>query len=579
MLKTLMKQIKQYKKDSFLTMFFAMLEVFMEIAIPVLMASIIDDGIAKQNISHVYKYGIIMLLTALVSLTCGYLAGKFAAKASTGFACNLRDGMYSNIQTFSFANIDKYSTAGLVTRLTTDVTNVQNAYQMIIRICIRAPFSLILALIMAISICPQISVVFLVAIIFLSVCLGTIIYRAMPIFNDVFKKYDDLNASVQENITGMRVVKSFVREDFENKKFEKAVNNLYRLFVKAESNLAFNNPSMMAAMYGCILAISWLGAKFIVGGTLTTGELTSLFTYVMSILMSLMMLSMAFVMITISIASAKRIAEVINEKADLVSPENADTVIPDGSVVFEHVNFSYKKGSKNFVLSDIDFKVKSGETIGIIGGTGSSKSSLVNLISRLYDVSEGCVKVGGKDVRTYDLEALRNQVAVVLQKNELFTGTILDNLRWGNENATEEECINACKAACADEFIERFPRKYYTHIEQGGSNVSGGQKQRLCIARALLKKPKVLILDDSTSAVDTSTDSKIRKAFREEIPGTTKFIIAQRISSIQDADRIIVLDDGKIQAIGPHDELIKTNEIYRQIYEGQTKGGGDFDEN
>lgn len=532
MLKTLMKQIKQYKKDSFLTMFFAMLEVFMEIAIPVLMASIIDDGIAKQNISHVYKYGIIMLLTALVSLTCGYLAGKFAAKASTGFACNLRDGMYSNIQTFSFANIDKYSTAGLVTRLTTDVTNVQNAYQMIIRMCIRAPFSLILALIMAISICPQISVVFLVAIIFLSVCLGTIIYRAMPIFNDVFKKYDDLNASVQENITGMRVVKSFVREDFENKKFEKAVNNLYRLFVKAESNLAFNNPSMMAAMYGCILAISWLGAKFIVGGTLTTGELTSLFTYVMSILMSLMMLSMAFVMITISIASAKRIAEVINEKADLVSPENADTVIPDGSVVFEHVNFSYKKGSKNFVLSDIDFKVKSGET-----------------------------------------------VAVVLQKNELFTGTILDNLRWGNENATEEECINACKAACADEFIERFPRKYYTHIEQGGSNVSGGQKQRLCIARALLKKPKVLILDDSTSAVDTSTDSKIRKAFREEIPGTTKFIIAQRISSIQDADRIIVLDDGKIQAIGPHDELIKTNEIYRQIYEGQTKGGGDFDEN
>ena len=391
MLKTLMKQIKQYKKDSFLTMFFAMLEVFMEIAIPVLMASIIDDGIAKQNISHVYKYGIIMLLTALVSLTCGYLAGKFAAKASTGFACNLRDGMYSNIQTFSFANIDKYSTAGLVTRLTTDVTNVQNAYQMIIRMCIRAPFSLILALIMAISICPQISVVFLVAIIFLSVCLGTIIYRAMPIFNDVFKKYDDLNASVQENITGMRVVKSFVREDFENKKFEKAVNNLYRLFVKAESNLAFNNPSMMAAMYGCILAISWLGAKFIVGGTLTTGELTSLFTYVMSILMSLMMLSMAFVMITISIASAKRIAEVINEKADLVSPENADTVIPDGSVVFEHVNFSYKKGSKNFVLSDIDFKVKSGETIGIIGGTGSSKSSLVNLISRLYDVSEGCV--------------------------------------------------------------------------------------------------------------------------------------------------------------------------------------------
>ena len=579
MLKTLIKQIKQYKKASFLTMFFAMLEVFMEIAIPILMASIIDDGIAKQNITHVYTYGIIMLLTAAISLTCGYLAGKFAAKASTGFACNLRDAMYSNIQTFSFSNIDKYSTAGLVTRLTTDVTNVQNAYQMIIRMCLRAPFSLILAMIMAVSICPQISVVFLIAIIFLTICLGTVIYKAMPVFNDVFKKYDDLNASVQENITGMRVVKSFVREDFENKKFEKAVNNLYRLFVKAESYLAFNNPSMMASMYGCILAISWLGAKFIVGGTLTTGELTSLFTYVMSILMSLMMLSMAFVMITISIASAKRIAEVINEKADLVSPQNADTVIPDGRVSFEHVNFSYKKGSTNYVLSDINFDVASGETIGIIGGTGSSKSSLVNLISRLYDVSEGCVKVGGKDVRTYDLEALRNEVSVVLQKNELFTGSIIDNLRWGNENATEEECIQACKAACADEFIERFPKKYYTHIEQGGNNVSGGQKQRLCIARALLKKPKVLILDDSTSAVDTATDSKIRKSFKEEIPGTTKFIIAQRISSIQDADRIIVLDDGKIQAIGSHDELINTNDIYREIYEGQTKGGCDFDEN
>ena len=578
MLKTLTGQIKQYKKASILTILFAMLEVIMEISIPLLMASIIDDGISKGNISHVYLYGAIMLSAASISLLCGFLAGKFAARASTGFSCNLRDAMYSNIQTFSFTNIDKYSTPGLVTRLTTDVTNLQEAYQMMIRMCIRAPFTLILAMIMAMTISMRISTIFFIAIIFLTLCLGFIISKALPTFNYVFKKYDNLNASVQENISGIRVVKSFVREEHENDKFYKAADNVYKLFVKAEKYLAFNNPAMMIAMYGCILSISWFGANFVVNGSLTTGQLTSLFSYVMNILMSLMMFSMVFVMITISIASARRISEVINEKADIVSPTDALKVVADGSIRFDHVSFSYKEGSKNYVLSDIDLHIHSGETIGIIGQTGSAKSTLVSLISHLYDVSKGSVMVGGKDVRSYDLDTLRNQVAVVLQKNELFSGTILENLRWGNENASEEECRYACQLACADEFIQRFPKKYETYIEQGGSNVSGGQKQRLCIARALLKKPKVLILDDSTSAVDTATDVKIRKAFKEDIPGTTKLIVAQRISSIQDADRIIILENGKVQSIGTHEELLANNKVYQDVYNEQTKGGGDFDE-
>lgn len=577
MLKTILAQVKQYKLPSVLSIVFAAAEVVMEVILPLLTAGIIDEGITAGNLSKVYLYGGLMILAALLSLTFGILAGKFAAEASTGVACNLRDAMYENIQTYSFANIDKFSTAGLVTRLTTDVTNVQNAYQMIIRICVRAPFTLISALFMAMLVSVRISMIFVAAIIFLGCVLAVIIRKTMPLFDKVFHRYDDLNASIQENVSAIRVVKAFVREEHENTKFEKAAENIYKMFVKAESNLAFNSPAMMISVYGSILFISWFGAKMITVGDLTTGELTQLFQYVMSILMSLMMISMIFVMISMSIASIRRISEVLNEKSDLVNPKHPICSVDNGSVVFEHVSFAYHKDSKKPVLSDININVKAGETIGIIGGTGSAKSSFVNLISRLYDVTEGRILIGGRDVREYDLETLRNQVSVVLQKNELFSGSILDNLRWGDENATEEECIQACQWACADEFIEKMPIKYNTYIEQGGSNVSGGQKQRLCIARALLKKPKILILDDSTSAVDTATDAKIRKAFAEEIPDTTKFIIAQRISSIQDADRILVLEDGKINGLGTHAELLENNEIYRAVYEGQTKGGGDFD--
>lgn len=578
MIHTLTSQIRQYKRDSFLAPLFTMLESVMELTIPLMMASIIDDGINTGEMSTVYRVGAMMLVAAALCLLFGILAGKFAANAATGFSCNLRDAMFANIQRFSFSNIDKYSTAGLVTRLTTDVTNVQNAYQMVLRMCVRAPVMMICALFMAFSINNRISMVFVVAIIFLAICLGLIMWRTMSLFDQVFRKYDDLNASVQENVSAIRVVKSFVREKFETEKFQKAAQNLYRLFVKAEGMLAFNNPAMMLAMYGCILSLSWFGAQMITVGSLTTGELTSLFSYVMNILMSLMMLSMVFVMITMSVASMHRIAEVINENPDIQSPTEACTEIADGSVAFDHVSFSYRHGSGKPVLQDIDLHVRPGETIGVIGGTGSAKSSLVNLISRLYDVSEGTVRVGGRDVRDYDLETLRNEVAVVLQKNVLFSGTILENLRWGDKNATEEACKRACQLACADEFIQQMPKGYHTYIEQGGTNVSGGQKQRLCIARALLKKPKILILDDSTSAVDTATDAKIRRAFREEIPNTTKFIIAQRISSVQDADRILVLDDGRIDGLDTHENLLKTNKIYQEVYENQTKGGGDFDQ-
>ena len=579
MLKTILTQVRQYKLPSILSIIFAAAEVVMEVILPLLTAAIIDEGINAGNLSKVYLYGGLMILAAFLSLTFGVLAGKFAAEASTGVACNLREAMYKNIQTYSFSNIDKFSTAGLVTRLTTDVTNVQNAYQMIVRICVRAPFTLISALFMSMLVSVKISMIFVVAIVFLGCVLGIIIYKTMPLFDKVFHRYDELNASIQENVSAIRVVKAFVREEYENTKFEKAAENIYKMFVRAESNLAFNNPAMMLSVYGSILLISWFGANMITVGDLTTGELTQLFQYIMSIMMSLMMISMIFVMVSMSIASIRRISEVLNEKSDLTNPENPVYEVESGSVVFDHVSFAYNKNSKKPVLSDINVNIKAGETIGIIGGTGSAKSSFVNLISRLYDVTEGKILVGGRDVREYDLEILRNQVSVVLQKNELFSGTILDNLRWGNENATEEECIQACRMACADEFIEKMPIKYHTYIEQGGSNVSGGQKQRLCIARALLKKPKILILDDSTSAVDTATDAKIRKAFAEEIPDTTKFIIAQRISSIKDADRIIVLEDGRINGFGTHRELLENNEIYRAVYEGQTKGGGDFDEN
>ena len=579
MLKTLFSQVKQYKKVSILTPIFTALEVVMEILIPFVISALIDKGIEAGDIGQIYLYGGLMVVLAFLSLMSGILAGRYAAAASAGFACNLRDAMYENIQTFSFSNIDKFSTAGLVTRMTTDVTNMQNAYQMCLRIAVRAPLMFLCSMGMCLFISPKLSMIFLVAIVFLGAALFLIMSTTTKIFSRVFHKYDDLNASVQENISAIRVVKAFVREDHENEKFTKAAENLYNLFVKAESRLAFNNPLMMLVIYGCIIALSWFGAQFIVAGDLTTGELTSMFSYVMSMMMSLMMLSMVFVMITMSVASGKRIAEVLNEKADLANPERPVMEIPDGSIDFDHVSFSYKHGgSGEETLHDIDLHIHAGETIGIIGGTGCGKSSLVNLISRLYDVTDGTVRVGGKDVRSYDMEALRNQVAVVLQKNVLFSGTILDNLRWGKEDATEEECMEVCRQACADEFIERFPQKYHTWIEQGGNNVSGGQKQRLCIARALLKKPKVLILDDSTSAVDTATDAKIRSAFAQKIPGTTKLIISQRISSVQDADRILVLEDGHINGFDTHENLLKTNDIYREIYETQSKGGGDFDQ-
>lgn len=577
MIKTIFAQVKQYKRVSIITPVITALEVLMEILLPLVMASIIDDGIETGNMQHVFLCGGIMLLLAALSLTFGILAGRLAAEASTGFACNLRDGLFSNIQTFSFHNIDKFSTAGLVTRLTTDVTNIQNAYQMLLRICTRAPIMLISALVMSIVINPRLSLIFVVAILLLGSILFLISRRAMPLFDKVFDRYDELNASVQENVSGIRVVKAFVREEHENSRFIKAVDHIYEMFVKAECTVILNSPVMMFVVYSCILGLSWLGAKMITGGTMTTGELTSLFSYTMNIMMSLMMLSMIFVMMTLSMASARRIAEVLNEKADLVSPKEADFEILNGSVDFEHVTFGYGNGKP--VLEDVNLHIQSGETIGIIGGTGSAKSSLVNLISRLYDVQEGSVLVGGKDVRTYDLETLRNQVSVVLQKNVLFSGTILENLRWGDKDATKEECIRACEMACADEFIRQLPDGYDTYIEQGGTNVSGGQKQRLCIARALLKKPRILILDDSTSAVDTATDARIRKAFREEIPGTTKFIIAQRISSVQDADRILVLHDGRIDGFDTHENLLKNNSIYQEVYESQTQGGGDFDEN
>ena len=580
MIKTLAKQIKEYKSASLVTPIFMILEVAMEMVIPLLMASIIDDGVQAGDMKHIFAIGCYMILAAMVGLFAGVMGGKYGAKASTGFARNLREAMYENIQTFSFSNIDKFSTAGLVTRMTTDVTNIQNAYQMLLRMCFRAPVSLICAMLMAFLINARVASIYLVAVVFLGIVIIFIMRAVSKYFSEVFKKYDDLNASVQENVAAQRVVKAYVREDYEIDKFHKASYNIYKMFKKAECTMTYVWPVMQFTVYGCILGISWLGAHMIVASQLTTGELMSLLTYCMTILMNLMMLAMIFVMMTMSAASGKRIAEVLNEKADITNPEQPDYDVTDGSIRFDHVTFRYNKQSEKPVLDDLNFEIKAGETIGILGGTGSSKTSLVNLISRLYDVNEGTVYVGGKDVRSYDLETLRNEVSVVLQKNVLFSGTILENLRWGDENATEEECIRACRLACADEFIEKMPEKYNTYIEQGGSNVSGGQKQRLCIARALLKKPKVLILDDSTSAVDTATDAKIRKAFATEIPGTTKIIIAQRISSIQDADRIIVMDNGKIDAFAPHEELLRTNEIYKEVYEAQTQtGGGDFDEN
>lgn len=579
MIKTLAAQVKEFKKDSVLTPIFMILEVLFETMIPFLMASIIDKGVETGDIWHICKVGAVMAVLALCGLWAGVMGGKYASRASAGFARNLRKAMYDNIQTFSFSNIDKFSTAGLITRLTTDVTNLQMAYQMLLRMFTRAPASLICAMAMAFTINAELASIYLVAVIGLGICLVLIMSRATKYFQQVFKKYDELNASVQENITGIRVVKAYVREDYENNKFFKAAENVYKMFIKAENIIVANMPLMMFAVYACILGLSWLGANMIVVGNLTTGELMSLLTYCMNIMMSLMMLSMIFVMVTMSFASAERITEVLNEKADICNPENLVKEVKDGSIVFKDVSFSYKKESKESVLSHINLEIASGETIGIIGGTGSAKSSLVNLISRLYDVTDGEVLVGGIDVRNYDLEELRNQVAVVLQKNVLFSGTILENLRWGNKDATEEECKRMCELACADEFIETMPEKYHTYIEQGGSNVSGGQKQRLCIARALLKKPRILILDDSTSAVDTATDAKIRQAFAQEIPDTTKLIIAQRISSIKNADRIIVMEEGKINGMGTHEELMETNAIYRDVYESQNQGGGDFDEN
>ena len=578
MIKTLAAQIKEYKKASIITPVFMILEVIFEMLLPFLMASIIDDGVEAGNMQHIYTVGAVMVAAALCGLFCGVMGGKYGARASTGFAKNLRQAMFENIQTFSFSSLDKFSTAGLVTRLTTDVTNIQMAYQMILRICFRAPVSMICAMAMAFLINAKLASVYLVAVILLGVVLFFIIRGAMKYFKQAFPKYDELNASVQENVSAVRVVKAYVREDYETKKFKNASQGIYDIFLKAEKNVVLNMPVMQFTVYGCILLISWLGAKQIVQSTLTTGELMSLLTYCMNILMSLMMVAMIFVMMSMSIASAERICEVLNEKSDLTNPVDPVYEVADGEIEFRHVRFSYHKESSEAVLHDINLKIHAGETVGIIGGTGSAKTSLVNLISRLYDVSEGSVLVGGRDVREYDIETLRDQVAVVLQKNVLFSGTILDNLRWGDANATEEECRRVCKLACADEFIEKMPEGYHTYIEQGGANVSGGQRQRLTIARALLKKPKVLLLDDSTSAVDTATDAKIRKAFAEEIPNTTKLIIAQRVASVMEADRIIVMDDGRIHGFGTHEELLRDNEIYREVYESQTNGGGDFDE-
>ena len=577
MIKKLASHLGEYRRAAILTPMFSALEAVMDILLPTIMAFIIDLGIERGDMNAIVKYGLLTFAVAAIALLLGILAGKYAAEASTGFAGNLRDAMYENIQHYSFSNIDKFSTAGLVTRMTTDVTNLQNAFQMMERMCVRAPVHLVFALIMAFGIGGPLALIFVAAVAFLLAVLASIMVPTFKIFDRVFKNYDNLNSSVQENVSAIRVVKSFVREGFENEKYTKACEGLYQQFVNAESRLSFNGPAMLTAIYGCNIALSWFGAKYILHGALTTGQLNALFGYIMNILMALMMLSMAFVMISMSAASAKRIVEVLDETTDLPPAKAPVQEVKDGSIRFDHVTFKYKHGSGQPVLNDITFDIKPGETLGIIGGTGSAKSSLVQLIPRLYDAETGTVSVGGVDVRDYNLDVLRHEVSMVLQKNVLFSGTILDNLRWGNENASEEECIRVAKLACADEFIERFPDKYNTWIEQGGSNVSGGQKQRLTIARALLRKPKVLILDDSTSAVDTATDAKIRKAFREEIPGTTKIIIAQRISSVQDADRILVLDNGQINGLGTHEELLKNNAIYQEVYNSQTQGGGDFD--
>ena len=578
MLKTLGAQIKEFKKDSVLTPVFMIGEVIMETIIPLLMASIIDDGVSAGNMNHIYLVGVLMVAAALASLTFGILGGQFGSRASAGFARNLRKAMYENIQTFSFSNIDKFSTSGLVTRLTTDVTNMQNAYQMILRMCMRAPATLICAMVMSFLISPRLASVYLVAVLILACILGLIVSQATKHFTQAFPKYDALNESIQENVSAIRVVKAYVREEYEISKFKKASDNIYKIFCKAEGIVIWNNPVMNFTVYACILTISWMGAHMVVQDTLSTGQLMNMLTYCMNILMSLMMLSMIFVMVTMSLASARRICEVLEEKPELANPEDPVLEVKNGNIVFDHVTFSYKKEAKEPVLKDINLEIRSGETIGIIGGTGSAKSSLVNLISRLYDVTKGQLLVGGVNVKDYDVEALRNQVAVVLQNNVLFSGTILENLRWGNKEATEEECRHACELACADEFIQKMPEGYETYIEQGGTNVSGGQKQRLCIARALLKNPKVLILDDSTSAVDTATDAKIRKAFAEAIPGTTKLIIAQRISSVEHADRIIVMHDGQVNGFGTHQELLENNAIYREVYDAQMNGSGDFDE-
>lgn len=576
-MRTVLRYVKNYKKDSFLTILFTVLEVFMEVLLPFVTSYIIDKGIEAGNINNVYKFGGLMLVMAALSLAFGALGGKYVASASSGFAANLRKGIYDKVQTFSFANIDRFSTPSLVTRMTTDITNIQNAYMMTLRIATRAPLTLLFSMIMCFFINAKISAVFLCAIVLLGVVLIIIVKASLKYFDKAFDTYDRVNADIQENISAIRVVKSYVREDYENDKFEKSVNRLKKLFIKAEGYLTLNAPALMLCVYGCTIAISWFAAHYIVAGDMTTGNLTTLLSYIMQILMSLMMFSMIFVMISMSMASVHRISQVLNEVPDIHNPENAVEEVKDGSIDFNNVSFSYRKNSDKNALSDIDIHIKSGETIGIIGGTGSGKSSLVNLICRLYDVSSGSVCVGGVDVRNYDTEVLRDQVSVVLQKNVLFSGTILDNLRWGNADATEEECIAACKAACADEFIERMPDKYNTYIERGGTNVSGGQKQRLCIARALLKKPKILILDDSTSAVDTATDSKIRKAFATAIPDTTKIVIAQRVSSVKDADRIIVLDEGRVNGFDTHENLLKNNDIYSEIFESQ-QGGGDFDQ-